>query len=97
MARSYVAEAYKKFMANENREGIEIIREGLTYYRDRLGEITNETATDLDMGLLIYAFNTMVAPLREIAPEVKDMEKLCEHLFKTVVITVPQKAGGDAK
>ena len=92
--KSYMERAMAKFAKDENLEGVEIMREGLSHYRDKLRKVTGDTP-DLDVGLLLYVFKTMIEPLRQMVPAIKDVEKLCDNIFATVVVTIPHKGGDD--
>lgn len=84
--------ALERFQNEDRAGGISIMREGLNHYRNIFREITGKTDS-LDMGLMLYAFKTMTAPLKETLPEVTATEELCDHLFKTIVLTVPIMEG----
>ena len=92
--KGFMDRAMVKFAKDENLAGVEIMREGLSYYRDKLRKVTGDTP-DLDVGLLLYALKTMLEPLRQMVPAINDVEKLCDNIFATVVVTIPQKGGGD--
>lgn len=92
--KGYMERAMAKFAKDENLEGVEIMREGLSYYRDKLRKVTGDTP-DLDVGLLLFAFKTMLERLKQMVPAINDVEKLCDNILATVVVTIPQKGGGD--
>lgn len=94
MRKGFMERALEKFSSGDNMGGIKIMRQGLEHYRDQMRKVTGD-ASDMDVGLLLYAFKTMMEPLKQMVPGIEETEELCAHLFKTVIITVPYEGGDE--
>lgn len=88
MSKSFVERSIEAFEKNKDLSGLDAIIEGVSFYMDQFVGIANE-ADEADMGLVVYAMNSVCQALRNGMPGAAEGETLVSAMLSSTVITIP--------